>query len=54
MTDTTSTATENNKGFLAWVERTGHKLPDPVFLFFYFIIALVVVSIVCGQLKMPS
>ena len=50
MTDTTSTATENNKGFLAWVERTGNKLPDPVFLFFYFIIALVVVSIVCSLL----
>ena len=35
------------KGFLGWVERTGNRLPDPVFIFFYLIIALVVVSIVC-------
>ncbi|MEL6861355.1 MAG: AbgT family transporter [Pseudomonadota bacterium] len=36
------------KGILGWVERTGNKLPDPVFLFAYFIIALIVVSIVCA------
>jgi aminobenzoyl-glutamate transport protein len=35
------------KGFLGWVERTGNKLPDPVFLFAYFIIALVVISVIC-------
>ena len=34
------------KGFLGWVERTGNKLPDPVFLFFYLIILLVVISVV--------
>ena len=33
-------------GFLGWVERTGNRLPDPVFIFFYLIIALVVISIV--------
>ena len=38
------------KGFLGWVERTGNKLPDPVFLFAYFIIALVIISIVCAML----
>eukprot|EP00903_Cladosiphon_okamuranus_P002699 g2697.t1 len=38
------------KGILGWVERTGNKLPDPVFLFAYFIIALVLVSIVCAML----
>ena len=37
-----------NKGFLGWVEKTGNRLPDPVFLFFYLIIALVVVSIVAA------
>lgn len=38
------------KGILGWVERTGNKLPDPVFLFAYFIIALVVISVVCAML----
>ena len=33
-----------NKGFLGWVEKTGNRLPDPVFLFFYLIIALMVIS----------
>ena len=33
-----------NKGFLGWVERTGNKLPDPVFIFFYLMAALIVVS----------
>ena len=35
------------KGFLGWVERTGNKLPDPVFIFFYLILFLVVVSVIC-------
>ncbi|NQY39422.1 MAG: AbgT family transporter [Henriciella sp.] len=38
------------KGFLGWVERTGNKLPDPVFLFAYFIIALVVISVISAML----
>ena len=33
-----------NKGFLGWVEKTGNRLPDPVFLFFYLIIALMAIS----------
>jgi len=33
-------------GFLGWVERTGNKLPDPVFIFFYLIIALVIISVI--------
>lgn len=36
------------KGILGWVERTGNKLPDPVFLFAYFIIALVIISVICA------
>lgn len=35
------------KGFLGFVERTGNKLPDPVFLFFYLILGLVVISVIC-------
>ena len=33
-------------GFLGWIERSGNKLPDPVFLFFYLIIGLVVISVI--------
>ena len=35
-------------GILGWIERTGNKLPDPVFLFFYLILSLVVISIVAS------
>ena len=38
------------KGFLGWVERTGNKLPDPVFIFFYLIIALMVISVAASVL----
>ncbi|MEL6529315.1 MAG: AbgT family transporter [Pseudomonadota bacterium] len=31
-------------GILGWIERSGNKLPDPVFLFFYLILALVIIS----------
>jgi aminobenzoyl-glutamate transport protein len=34
----------SQKGFLAWIERTGNALPDPVFLFVYLILGIVVVS----------
>ena len=43
-------AEAQTKGFLGWVERTGNELPDPVFLFAYFIIALVVISVICAML----
>ncbi|MEO1015513.1 MAG: AbgT family transporter [Pseudomonadota bacterium] len=36
------------KGVLGWVERTGNRLPDPVFIFFYLIIALMVVSVLAA------
>ncbi|TIX51461.1 AbgT family transporter [Alteraurantiacibacter aquimixticola] len=36
------------KGFLGMIERTGNKLPDPVFLFFWLIAGLVVISIVAS------
>lgn len=36
------------KGFLGWVERTGNKLPDPVFLFFWLIAGLIVISVIAG------
>ena len=43
---TPQTESTPQKGFLAWVERTGNKLPDPVFIFFYLIGVLVLISVV--------
>ena len=45
MTDTATPTT--NKGFLGWVERTGNRLPDPVFIFFYLAVLLIIISLVC-------
>ena len=44
----TAAAAPSQSGFLGWVERTGNKLPDPVFIFFYLIIALVAISVVAA------
>jgi len=38
----------SRKGFLSWVERTGNALPDPVFLFFYLILGLIVLSVLAA------
>jgi len=38
------------KGFLGAVERVGNALPDPVFIFFYLIFGLVVVSVAAALL----
>ena len=45
------TAVSGQKGFLGWVERNGNRLPDPVFIFFYLIIVLIAVSVVCDLLN---
>ena len=37
-------------GLLGWIERVGNKLPDPVFLFFYLIGGLIVISLVAAGL----
>ena len=42
------TVSPTQSGFLGWVEKTGNKLPDPVFIFFYLIIALVIISIIAS------
>jgi len=52
MTDTVAKPTQ--KGFLGWVERTGNKLPDPVFIFLYLILFLVLISVVCGLLGVSA
>jgi p-aminobenzoyl-glutamate transporter AbgT len=46
-----------NGGVLGWIERTGNRLPDPVFIFFYLIAALVVISVlasVAGYVRAAS
>ncbi|MEO1242471.1 MAG: AbgT family transporter [Pseudomonadota bacterium] len=37
-----------HKGVLGWIERTGNRLPDPVFIFFYLIVGLVAVSVLAA------
>ncbi|KWV90828.1 AbgT family transporter [Erythrobacter sp. YT30] len=49
-----ATTSQGMTGILGWVERTGNKLPDPVFLFFYLIIALVAISVVCELLGVSA
>ncbi len=44
MTESNSASNANQKGVLAWIERTGNALPDPVFLFIYLILAVIIVS----------
>lgn len=41
-------ATQPNemKGFLSWIERSGNKLPDPVFIFFWCIAVVIAISVV--------
>ena len=41
-------------GFLGWIERSGNKLPDPVFIFFYLIIALIFLSVVSSLLSVSA
>ena len=48
MNETAATPPQPQKGFLGYIERTGNKLPDPVFLFFWLIAILVVISIVAS------
>jgi len=52
MTDTT--AGESQKGILGWVERTGNRLPDPVFLFLWLILILALFSAVMAAFDLSA
>ena len=39
---------ERQTGVLGWIERTGNKLPDPVFIFFYLIFILIGISVIAA------
>jgi aminobenzoyl-glutamate transport protein len=41
---------QQQKGFLGWIERTGNALPDPVFIFLWLILGLAVISVLCALL----
>lgn len=54
MGETTAGPTAGSRGFLGWVERTGNKLPDPVFIFLYLIAGLILVSIATSYLGLTA
>ncbi len=43
-----ATAASEQRGFLGWIERSGNKLPDPVFIFLWLIAVLLVISVVAA------
>ena len=46
--------TEQQRGILGAIERVGNRLPDPVFLFGYLIIGLVVISVISAWLGVSA
>ncbi|MDA1370721.1 MAG: AbgT family transporter [Proteobacteria bacterium] len=46
MTDIANSQANEMKGVLAWIERSGNKLPDPVFIFLWCIAAVIVISVI--------
>lgn len=44
MNQASAPTSPSQRGFLAWVERTGNALPDPVFLFIYLFLGVVVIA----------
>ena len=46
MTDAIQTQANETKGILAWIERSGNKLPDPVFIFLWCIGAVMLISVI--------
>jgi aminobenzoyl-glutamate transport protein len=50
----TTPADTRTPGMLGWIERTGNKLPDPVFIFFALIGVLIVVSVLMSLLGVSA
>jgi aminobenzoyl-glutamate transport protein len=50
----TTSANAKTTGMLGWIERTGNKLPDPVFIFFSLILFLIVVSVLMSLLGVSA
>jgi aminobenzoyl-glutamate transport protein len=45
---------KGGKGFLGWVEKTGNKLPDPVFIFLCLILFLIAISALCASFGLSA
>lgn len=43
-------STKRNKGFLAWVERVGNKIPHPFILFLWLIFVVAIISFILNKL----
>ena len=41
-------------GILGWIERTGNKLPDPVFIFFWLILILAIISAALAYIDLSA
>ena len=39
-----------DNGFLNWIERSGNKLPDPVFIFVWCIFTVIIISVIASFL----
>ncbi|MBL6816570.1 MAG: AbgT family transporter, partial [Pseudomonadales bacterium] len=48
MTDTSHPQPSEMTGVLAWIERSGNRLPDPVFIFLYCIAGVVAISVIAS------
>ena len=48
MTDTNHSQPSEMTGVLAWIERSGNRLPDPVFIFLYCIAGVVAISVIAA------
>ena len=44
MNENAQKQTNEMKGILAWIEKSGNKLPDPVFIFLYCIAVVIAIS----------
>jgi len=48
MTEFSQSQATAGKGVLAWIERSGNRLPDPVFIFLWCIAAVIAISVVAA------
>ena len=54
MTDVTQEYANGTKGILAWIERSGNKLPDPVFIFLWCIAAVIALSVIAALIGVSA
>lgn len=45
---------DHSKGILGWIEDTGNRLPDPVFIFFWLIGGVILVSVIASLLGVSA